>query len=190
MIKEHKQFSLPDQANQKAQDATLARQDHQQFNMPEPVVKDFDSSPNVLHTAKSIIVGDSNRFTDINPNYGVGINTKAETNSLMTAKGQYYSMRYANGTAASTATIDWAKANVQSVAITQTTTLTFASIKDGGRYIFEVQQDEVGSRAITWPATVVWPAGSAPTASGAFKVDLYAFYNNGSSTFGSSSLNY
>ena len=103
---------------------------------------------------------------------------------------QYYSANNANSTVSASATIDWKTGNTQRVAITQTTTLTFSNMNAGGRYILEIQQDETGSRAITWPSNVVWPGGSAASASGALKADIYAFYNNGSSTFASSSLNY
>lgn len=112
-------------------------------------------------------------------------------NPTPSTKGfQYYSARHANGTVSSSATINWANGNTQSLAITQTTTLTFSNTNAGGRYLLEVQQDETGSRAITWPSTLVWAGGSAPTASGALKVDIFTFYNNGTSTFGGSNLNY
>ena len=103
---------------------------------------------------------------------------------------QYYSVSGSNGTVGASATIDWKTGNTQRIGVNQTTTLAFSNVNAGGRYILEVQQDETGSRAITWPTNVVWAGGSAATASGALKVDIYAFYNNGSSTFASSSLNY
>lgn len=182
-MKDHRQFNLPTQASEVATQATISSFSDQQFSLPQQGLnaqgKDFVSAPNILQTAKAI-------QTD----QGVGIGSSPDNNARMVARGQYYSMSNANGTVTSSATIDWSKGNTQRVGITQTTTLAFSNIKPGGRYILEVQQDETGSRAITWPASVVWPAGTAATASGSNKVDLYAFYNNGSSTFASSSLNY
>lgn len=144
-----------------------------------PQGRDFDSTPNILQTAKSLKIDQS-----------LGLGESPGDNVRMVARGQYYSISNPNGTATATATIDWSGGNTQRVGITQTTTLTFTNMKPGGRYILEVQQDETGSRAITWPTSVIWPGGAAATASGAQKVDIYAFYNNGSSTFVSSSLNY
>lgn len=159
--------------------------EHKQFNLADtqqvvnPQSQDWDSSPNLLHTAKAV---------KLDQNLGIG--SSPEPNARMATYGQYYSVSNPNSTVTATANIDWSKGNTQRMGLTQTTTLTFTNIKPGGRYILEVQQDETGSRAITWPANVVWPGGSAATPSLAGKIDLYAFYNNGSSTFASSSLNY
>jgi hypothetical protein len=175
MIREHKQFNLPG-----GMDISNPNVNNQEAGTPLDFGnKDFNSTPNVLQTAKSIQIDQS-----------IGIGQSPDNNAKMAAKGQYYSVSNPNSTVSATATIDWSKGNTQRIGITQTTTLAFSNIKAGGRYILEVQQDETGSRAITWPSSVVWAGGSAATASGALKVDLYAFYNNGSSTFASSSLNY
>ena len=156
--------------------------EHKQYNLEskqDAQDKDFDSASNILYTAKSIKIDQS-----------LGIGESPDFNAKMVSRGQYYSVSNANSTVVATATIDWSRGNTQRCGITQTTVLTFSNLKSGGRYILEVQQDETGSRAITWPSSVVWAGGSAPTASGALKVDIYTFYNNGSSTFAASSLNY
>lgn len=181
-----RQFTLSSQADEKAVEKTenLPRTEHRQYALPQipaqNISQDFElKQSNILKTAKAI-------QTD----QAIGIGGSPDNNTRMTAFGQYYSVSNPNGTVSASATIDWSRGNTQRIGITQTTTLAFSNIKSGGRYILEVQQDETGSRAITWPAAVVWPAGVAATASGALKIDIYAFYNNGSSTFASSSLNY
>jgi len=64
------------------------------------------------------------------------------------------------------------------------TTLTFSNIADGATYTFSIVQDGVGSRLITWPATVKWAGGSGPTLStGASKRDNVRFVSDGTSLF-------
>jgi hypothetical protein len=48
-----------------------------------------------------------------------------------------------------------------------------------------IQQDSTGSRTITWPGSVRWPGGTAPTlTTTASKTDYIAFiYNGASSTY-------
>lgn len=59
-------------------------------------------------------------------------------------------------------------------------TLVFSNIQDGATYTFSLIQDSSGSRTMTWPASVKWVGGSAPTLStGANKVDDVRFISNG-----------
>ena len=52
-------------------------------------------------------------------------------------------------------------------------------------------QDATGSRTVTWPATVKWPGGTAPTLStGAAAVDIISLLYDGTNYYGSSSLNF
>lgn len=161
--------------------------DHLPDQQPAP---SWDSTPNTLATSKEIFVGAAKGQTHIDPRRGIGIATSAEDNSLMTAKGQYYSVAYANGSTTATPTIDWANGNVQTAAITQNTTFSFANGKAGGRYMFRVLQDESGSRSYTWPAAVRWPGGSAPSASAGGKIDVLSFVYDGLIYFAASSLSY
>jgi hypothetical protein len=48
----------------------------------------------------------------------------------------------------------------------------------------KVIQDATGSRAVTWPASVKWPSGTAPTLSTAANaIDIVTFYYDGTSYF-------
>jgi hypothetical protein len=52
-----------------------------------------------------------------------------------------------------------------------------------------LKQDATGSRTATWPATVMFPAGTKPTLStGANKIDMICFYWDGTNYFGASLL--
>jgi hypothetical protein len=52
-------------------------------------------------------------------------------------------------------------------------TFTFPTATAGSDIIIALKQDATGSRLVTWPSTVKWPAGTAPTLStGAAKVDV------------------
>lgn len=42
-------------------------------------------------------------------------------------------------------------------------TLTFSNPQEGEYYNITIIQDATGSRTITWPSTVKWAGGSAPT---------------------------
>jgi hypothetical protein len=63
-------------------------------------------------------------------------------------------------------------------------TLTFSNPKAGAVYYLKVIQDS-GGHGITWPGTVVWPNGTAPTMStGDDDVDLVKFIYDGSNYLG------
>jgi hypothetical protein len=99
-------------------------------------------------------------------------------------------VEYDAGTCSTTKTIDWTNGPSQKVAVTGNCTFTFSNPVTGGSYLLRSVQDATGSRTYTWPGTVKWPAGSAPSASGANKIDIFPFYWDGTSYYGSSQLNY
>jgi hypothetical protein len=60
-----------------------------------------------------------------------------------------------------------------------------------GTYIFKVTQGGVGNCTITWPASVKWTLGVAPTLSTAVgKVDIITLFHDGTNFYGTYSLNY
>ncbi len=113
--------------------------------------------------------------------------------TTVTYAGQYFSADLDNGTTSSiTFLIDWAKGNVQRLVLATSTTISFARTQSGGRYLLELHQDGTGSRTVTWPASVHFPAGTAPTlTTGAGKTDIITFVcvTNGT-CFAGSNLNY
>lgn len=90
-----------------------------------------------------------------------------------------------------TTAIDWDDGNVQSITLTGNVTFTFANPLLGGRYLLLVKQGNVGSNTVTWPATVLWSGGTAPTLTTTLnKVDIITFVWDGTNYFGGSNLNY
>ena len=69
-------------------------------------------------------------------------------------------------------------------------TLTLSNPVVGQVYVLKLVQDATGSRTMAWPAAVTWPAGTAPTLSGASKVDVITLYWDGTNYFGTFSVNY
>ncbi len=91
-------------------------------------------------------------------------------------KGQYGSAEYDNGSVTTTATINWANGNVQYVTLTGNTTFTFNNPLSGMRAILQV----AGAYTPTFPSTVRWGGGSAPTATAtAGYKDIYSFIYSG-----------
>jgi hypothetical protein len=101
--------------------------------------------------------------------------------------------RVADGNTSATKTVDFSTANIRQETLNAATvTFTFTAPATGAVVILECSQDATGGRLVTWPATVHWSGGTAPTLStGASKVDVFTFYWNGTTYFGvTSGLNY
>lgn len=76
----------------------------------------------------------------------------------MQSKTAFYAL-----TDGATVAIDWNNGVNQAVTVAGNRTLTFANPVAGGDYAVKITQDATGSRLITWPSTVKWAGGSAPT---------------------------
>lgn len=88
-------------------------------------------------------------------------------------------------------TIDFASGDVVTLTLNASTTLTLNNPISGLYYLLKCVQDATGSRTITWPASVKWSGGTAPTlTTTASKTDLITFWWDGTNYFGTSSLNY
>ncbi len=115
----------------------------------------------------------------------LGLGTAADASAKMKAAGQYFSAIYDNGNGGASKTINWDNGNVQKLTLNSATcTLTLSNPKSGGRYLLVLVQDGTGGRAVSWPG------GSAPTLSGANKVDVITLVYDGTNYYGGSSLNY
>lgn len=85
------------------------------------------------------------------------------------------------------ATINCRDGNVFSHTLTEDVTYTFSNPPASGRafgFTLKVVQDST-ARTITWPASVDWPAATAPTLStGSGEVDVFVFFTtDGGTTF-------
>lgn len=96
------------------------------------------------------------------------------------------------GNSSTALTIDWTASNKASMVLTGNATLTFTAPADASNLVLLISQDATGSRTITWPASVKWPGGIAPTLTGtASSVDIVSLFFDGTATFyGASGLNY
>lgn len=94
--------------------------------------------------------------------------------------------------AASTAatTLDLEAGNVKPVTLSANTTFTFSNPAASGKassLTLILIQDATGSRIVTWPASVKWAGGTAPTlTTTANRADLLTFitYDGGTNWFG------
>ena len=96
-----------------------------------------------------------------------------------------------NGNSGTADTIDWGNSNKQKSTLTGNCTFTFTAPANPCALQLILAQDGTGSRTVTWPATVKWPGGTAPTLStGASAVDVVSFLYDGTNYYATSSLNF
>lgn len=89
-----------------------------------------------------------------------------------------------------TTTIDWKLGNKFKFTFgAQNDTLTFTAPTNPCNILLVIVQDGTGSRTITWPGTVKWADGTAPTLTTAGNaIDIVSFYYDGTNYFGVASL--
>lgn len=101
----------------------------------------------------------------------------------------YFDAEVDNGNSSTADTITWTAGNKQKSTLTDNCTFTFTAPSGPCNLILKLIQDGTGSRTVTWPATVKWPAGTAPTlTTTAAGVDLVSFYWDGTNYFGQTAL--
>ncbi len=88
-----------------------------------------------------------------------------------------------------TTTINWALGNKFKFTFgAQNDTFTFTAPSNPCNILLMLIQDGTGSRTATWPATVKWPAATAPTlTTAANAIDIIAFYYDGTNYYGETS---
>ena len=97
-----------------------------------------------------------------------------------------------SGTGDGTTTIDWGNGNKYQFTFgAQNDTFTFTAPAKPGNFLLKMIQDSTGSRTATWPASIKWVGGSAPTLStAANSVDIISFYYDGTNYYGIGSLDF
>ena len=99
-------------------------------------------------------------------------------NGLQIFKSLRETMVTANTTAAYT--INAANGTIFNLTLTANCTYTFPSATAGGQFTLLQKQDATGSRTVTWPASVRWAGGTAPTITAtASKTDVISFVADG-----------
>jgi hypothetical protein len=87
-----------------------------------------------------------------------------------------YTEEVATANTSTAYTIDLAGGSVQILTLTGNCTYTFPTPVAGKSFTLVQKQDATGSRTVTWPASVKWPAATAPTlTSTASKADKFVF---------------
>jgi len=87
-----------------------------------------------------------------------------------------YTEEVATANTSTAYTIDLAGGSVQILTLTGNCTYTFPTPVAGKSLTLIQKQDGTGSRTVTWPASVKWPAGTAPTITAtASKADKFVF---------------
>ena len=96
---------------------------------------------------------------------------------------------YDNGNSSTAQTINWNNGQKQKTTLTGACTITFTAPAGAGNFLLKVVQDATGSRTVTWPASVKWPAGTAPTlTTAASSVDIVTFYYDGANYYAQAGL--
>lgn len=104
--------------------------------------------------------------------------------------GQDYATPNTVSAGSGTTTLNLGIGNLFTVNLTANATLAFDS-PQVGVYILILKQDATGSRTVTWPSSVVWPAGTAPTlTTTANYSDVITMIYNGSKFIATSTLNF
>ena len=103
-----------------------------------------------------------------------------------------FTLQSYTGGGGTTTTIDWTKGNkVQFTFGAGDETLDFTAPAKPGNLVLVIIQDSTGGRKATWPSSVKWVGGSAPTLSTAANaVDIIAFLYDGTNYYGVGSLNF
>jgi hypothetical protein len=103
----------------------------------------------------------------------------------------YFPVRYNAGNSGTSITLNFSNGGAQFLTLTDNCTVTLSNPVNGGRYILELKQDGTGSRTVTFPSTVKWSGGVAPTlTTTASRTDIITLYYNGTNYAGAYTLNY
>ncbi len=114
----------------------------------------------------------------------MGLGTAADSSAVGKFSGQYWSVLVDAGNSSTSFTLNWDSGNEQLITMTgNVTTITLSNPKDGGRYVM-LFDTGAGSFTLTgWPASVLWPGGTAPTlTTTASKVDMVTCIYRNSNT--------
>ena len=101
-------------------------------------------------------------------------------------KAKHYQEQYASVTSASGVTLDLHDGNLFAVTMGHNITFTFNNPPSSGTgfgFTLKLIQDGTGNRTATWPSSVDWAGGSAPSLTGtANSVDIFTFFTHDAGT--------
>lgn len=103
----------------------------------------------------------------------LGLGVAPDASAVLKLAGQGGSTTVAAGSSSTAKTLNWNDGNNQLLTLTGNCTVTLTNHKDGFCYLLALKQDATGSRTVTWPSSVKWASGTAPTlTTTAGRVDL------------------
>lgn len=98
---------------------------------------------------------------------------------------------YNTGNSGTAKTINWGNSNKMRSTLTGNCTFTFTAPDGPCNLMLKLDQDATGSRTVTWPASVKWQGGVAPTLTAtASAIDIVTFYYDGTNYYGMIGLDF
>ena len=107
---------------------------------------------------------------------------------ISVSSNQYCSARYA-----ASVSVNWNNGNVQAITLSNdSNSITLSNPVAGGRYLLELKQPASGAAGtVTWPASVKWSGGTAPTLTATNgQTDLVALFYNGTNYAATAALDF
>lgn len=136
-----------------------------------------------LSTATNAVVAAADTVLDAIGKLQAQVSVRAPINSpsftnTSTFQGVKETLTTANtGTAYTVANT---AASILDLTLTGNCVLTFPTPAAGGQFTLMLKQDATGSRTVTWPSTVRWAGGTAPTLTAtATRTDIVTFVSDG-----------
>jgi len=160
------------------------------------ITNTFGSYVPYTGASSNLDLGSHNFTVDTNVLYvdkendNVGINTASPTATLDVNGSLGFTQQSTTGDG--TTTIDWTLGNKFKFTFgAQIETFTFTAPNKPCNLILVMVQDGTGSRTVTWPGTVKWSGGTAPTlTTTGGGIDIASFYYDGTNYFGMTSLGF
>lgn len=150
------------------------------------------TSNGVAFTAKAPAASPAFTGTVTMPSGSVTSSAWAIGTSTLLASTNYHlePAEYDSGNSGTTKTLDWSNGSAQKSTLTGSVTYTLTNPVTGGAYVIRIVQG-ASSYTVTWPASVKWSGGTAPTITVTNgKIDLINLYWDGTSYYGSFTQNY
>lgn len=151
-------------------------------------------------TSDELTAAEFNQILDALKDGTLDVNTGALTangsvdvnsNDIINIELAEFETEVDNGNSGTADTIDWGAGNNQKSTLTGNVTYTFTAPSGPARLQLRLIQDATGSRTVTWPASVKWPGGTAPTLStAASSVDVITLWYDGTNYYGVGSLDF
>lgn len=141
---------------------------------------------NVLTAANTVTLTNKTIAYADNTLTGVVGTTATQTLTNKTIQAGIYSEAYA-ALSGTTPAVNCSTGNIFSLTTSGNTTFTFTNVPTTGiGYGFTLKLTAGGTHTLTWPASVDWPGGAAPSApaSGATNVYVFITYDGGTIWYG------